>query len=43
MNTQLLFWHRPVEEVKDLFYYTMRANPVAFPAIYPKGLSLIHI
>ena len=37
MNTQLLFWHRPVEEVKDLFYYTMRANPVAFPAIYPKG------
>ena len=22
MNTQLLFWHRPVEEVKDLFYYT---------------------
>ena len=37
MNTQLLFWHRPVEEVKNLFYYTMRANPVAFPAIYPKG------
>ncbi len=31
------FQHRPVEEVKDLFYYTMRANPVAFPAIYPKG------
>ena len=37
MNTQLLFWHRPVEEVKDLFYYTMRANPVAFPATYPRG------
>ncbi len=37
MNTQLLYWHRPVEEVADLFYYTMRANPVAFPATYPKG------
>ncbi len=35
MNTQLHFRHAPTEDLKNLFYYTMRANPVHFPATWP--------
>ncbi|SMG12380.1 TonB-dependent receptor [Sphingobacterium psychroaquaticum] len=35
MNTQLWYNDRPQEDVTDLFYYTMRANPVRFPATLP--------
>lgn len=35
MNAQLFFYHAPKTSVKDLFYYTMRVNPVAFPATLP--------
>ena len=35
MNTQLHFRHAPYESVNNLFYYTMRANPVRFPAVWP--------
>ncbi len=35
MNTQLYYRHLPDEPVSDLFYYTMRANPVTFPATFP--------
>lgn len=35
MNAQLMYNHRPVEDIGDLFYYTMRANPVRFPATFP--------
>ncbi len=35
MNTQLHFRHAPTESVNDLFYYTMRCNPVRFPAVWP--------
>lgn len=34
-NTQLKFTHVPQVSTSDLFYYTMRANPVRFPATYP--------
>ena len=36
MNTQLHYRHAPSENVNDLFYYTMRANPVKFPATWPR-------
>ena len=36
MNTQLHFRHAPYESVNSLFYYTMRANPVRFPVVWPK-------
>ncbi len=35
MNTQLMYNHRPYQDISDLFYYTMRANPVRFPATLP--------
>lgn len=35
MNTQLHFRHAPIESLSNLFYYTMRANPVRFPATWP--------
>ena len=35
MNTQLWYNHRPVESISNLFYYTMRCNPVRFPATLP--------
>ena len=35
MNTQLHFRHAPTESVNNLFYYTMRCNPVRFPAVWP--------
>lgn len=35
MNTQLHYRHAPVESLTNLFYYTMRANPVRFPATWP--------
>lgn len=35
MNTQLWYNHRPVEDIGNLFYYTMRGNPVRFPATLP--------
>ncbi len=35
MNTQLYYRHLPDVSVSDLFYYTMRANPVSFPATFP--------
>lgn len=35
MNTQLFYHHAPKTSVSDLFYYTMRVNPVRFPATLP--------
>ena len=35
MNTQLFYYHGPKESISNLFYYTMRVNPVAFPAVLP--------
>lgn len=35
MNAQLMYKTRPTEDVSDLFYYSMRANPVRFPATLP--------
>jgi TonB-linked SusC/RagA family outer membrane protein len=35
MNTQIMYNHRPNADISDLFYYTMRANPVRFPAVLP--------
>lgn len=35
MNTQLHFRHAPYESVDNLFYYTMRSNPVRFPVTWP--------
>lgn len=35
MNAQLFYNHRPIEDISKLFYYTMRANPVRFPATLP--------
>ncbi len=34
-NTQLKFTHLPYVNTSDLFYYTMRGNPVRYPATYP--------
>lgn len=36
MNTQLHFRHAPYETVDNLFFYTMRCNPVRFPAVWPE-------
>ncbi|MCM1177873.1 MAG: SusC/RagA family TonB-linked outer membrane protein [Bacteroidales bacterium] len=35
MNTQLHYRHAPYESVNNLFYYTMRSNPVHFPVTWP--------
>lgn len=35
MNTQLFYNHAPRESITNLFYYTMRVNPVGFPATLP--------
>lgn len=35
MNTQLFYYHAPRTSVSNLFYYTMRVNPVRFPATLP--------
>lgn len=35
MNTQLHYRHAPYESVNNLFYYTMRSNPVLFPVTWP--------
>ncbi|MVZ60645.1 SusC/RagA family TonB-linked outer membrane protein [Sphingobacterium humi] len=35
MNTILWYNNRPIEDVTNLFYYAMRANPVRFPAVLP--------
>ena len=35
MNTQLHFRHAPSEDLTNLFFYTMRANPVHFPVTWP--------
>lgn len=35
MNTQLWYNNRPYEDISNLFYYTMRANPMRFPATLP--------
>jgi TonB-linked SusC/RagA family outer membrane protein len=35
MNTQIMYNHRPYEDISDLFYYSMRANPVRFPKTLP--------
>lgn len=35
INTQLNYNTSPIEATSDLFYYTMRANPVRFPAVLP--------
>lgn len=35
INAQLEYNTRPNEDISDLFYYTMRANPVRFPATLP--------
>jgi len=35
MNSQLWYNDRPYESISNLFYYTMRANPVRFPATLP--------
>ncbi len=35
MNTQLHFRHAPSENLTNLFFYTMRANPVHFPVTWP--------
>lgn len=37
MNTQLWYNNRPNEDISNLFYYSMRANPVRFPAVLPPG------
>ena len=46
VNAQLEYNTRPNEDIGNLFYYSMRANPVRFPATLPAeegDLSLIHI
>lgn len=35
MNTQLFYYHAPKENITNLFYYTMRVNPVGFPVTLP--------
>ena len=35
MNTQLIYSYRPSPDTKDLFYWSMRANPVQFSPTYP--------
>lgn len=35
MNTQLYYYHGPRTSITTLFYYTMRVNPVSFPATLP--------
>ena len=35
MNTQLIYSYRPSPNTKDLFYWSMRANPVQFSPTYP--------
>lgn len=35
MNSQLWYNDRPYENSANLFYFTMRANPVRFPAVLP--------
>lgn len=35
MNTQLFFHHAPRTSISNLFYYTMRVNPVSFPPTLP--------
>lgn len=35
MNTQLFYYHGPKASTSNLFYWTMRVNPVAFPATLP--------
>ena len=35
LNIQLQYQDSPYESTSNLFYYTMRANPVRFPAVLP--------
>lgn len=35
LNMQLQYQDSPYESTSNLFYYTMRANPVRFPAVLP--------
>lgn len=35
MNTQLMYNHRPIEDISNLFYYTMQVTPTWFPAVLP--------
>lgn len=35
MNNMLQYSHLPYEDVSNLFYYTMRCNPVGFPVTLP--------
>lgn len=35
MNTQLMYNHRPIESLDNLFYYTMQVTPTWFPAVLP--------
>lgn len=35
MNTQLFYYHGPRESMSKLFLYSMKVNPVAFPAVLP--------
>lgn len=35
VNAQLEYNTRPIEDIGNLFYYSMRANPVRFPATLP--------
>jgi TonB-linked SusC/RagA family outer membrane protein len=38
INSQLQYRTLPYVDANDLFYYTMRANPVDFPAYYPSDI-----
>lgn len=35
MNTQLMYNHRPLAAISDLFYYTQQVTPTWFPAVLP--------
>lgn len=35
MNTQLMYNHRPLESISNLFYYTQQVTPTWFPAVLP--------
>lgn len=35
MNTQLFYYHGPKASTQNLFYWTMRVNPVAFAPVLP--------
>ena len=35
LNMQIQYQDSPIQATSDLFYYTMRANPVRFPAVLP--------